>query len=130
MHLVRHLATLACIIAPMSAMAEVCDKERPNWDGLPISGFAEALTQFSSPAALFLLAASALAIRFRNQWAALAVMLLWTGLISIITMIDPSGVNAAARAEGCAGSATLFIVAVTAICVGMILYTAPRTARP
>lgn len=128
--LARSLIALACIAAPLPALAEVCDKERPNWDGLPVSGLAEALSLFSSPAGLVLLAASALVIRFRNQWAALITMLLWTGLISVITMIDPTGINEAARAEGCTGSATLFIIAVAAICGAMILYTAPRSSRP
>ena len=126
----QYLTTLLCVIAPLPALAEVCDKERPNWDGLPVSGLHEAMTLFSSPAGLVLLAASALALRFRNQWGALIVVLLWTGLISVVTMVDPNGINTAARAEGCVGSATLFIVAVAAICVGMILYTAPRTSRP
>jgi hypothetical protein len=45
-------------------------------------------------------------------------------------MKDPTGVQNLARVEGCVGSASLFIVIATAICIVTILYTAPRKSRP
>lgn len=111
------------------ARAEVCNKERPNWDGVPVGMVQEALMLTLSPAALVLIAASMLAIRFKSQWGALIVVLLWTGLLSLLTMLDPTGVRALAQAEGCLGSPALFIGAVIALCAGMIVYTAPRLGK-
>jgi hypothetical protein len=118
------LATL-----PTIAGAGVCDTQYPDWDGTPATMLSEALAQFTSPLALILLVASALALRFRSQWGGLAVTLLWAGLVSMIAFFDPGGTRTQAMTEGCVGPATLFIAAVTAICTGIILYTAPRQRR-
>lgn len=117
-------AALALLAAP--AMAEVCDKERPGWDGTPVTAFGEILALFLSPAGLILLAASIVALRFRSQWIGLATIILWTGLITLITMADPTGIRPLAMAEGCVGSPALFIAVVAAICVAIVLYTRPR----
>lgn len=115
----------ASLLMPTAAWAEVCDKERPSWDGEPVNAVQEALFLFSTPAALVLILASMLAIRFRHQWGGLIVVLLWTLMVSLVSMADPTGTADLARAEGCTGSPALFIAAVAAICVAMILYTAP-----
>ena len=112
---------------PGVAWAEVCDKVRPGWDGAPVSALGEALGLFLSPAGLILLALSIFAVRFHAQWAGLAVVLLWTVFVTIVTMADPTGIRPQAMAEGCVGSPTLFIVAVAAICVAIVLWTKPRT---
>jgi hypothetical protein len=114
---------------PLPVWAEVCDKERPNWDGVPATAFDEAISLFSTAPSLALLLATALVIRFRSQWGALAVFVLWTVLISIIAFADPTSIRIAAIDEGCIGPNTLFITAVVAICIGMILYTVPRPGR-
>lgn len=111
------------------AWAEVCDKTRPNWDGSPVGVLDEAIFLLSTPATLILIVASLLAIRFRHQWGALAVVVLWTLLVSLIAMGDPTGLRADEIAEGCVGSPALFIGFGAAICVGMIIYTTPRPDR-
>ena len=90
----------------------------------------EAIALFSSPPALILLIATAIAVRLRHQWGALVVVLGWTALVSFVSVFRPDAeLHAAAVHEGCAGSAALFIGTVTAICIAMILYTAPRPSR-
>ena len=123
------IAGLALI--PSAAWAEVCDKVRPDWDGIPEDGLGEAIALFSTVPSLVLLVATALVIRFRSSWGALAVCVLWTAFVSFISFpfADKGTVMPLARAEGCVGSPTLFIGIVAAICVAMILYTAPRNTR-
>lgn len=122
--LVLPVATLA--FAPLPAWAEVCEKVRPDWiPGSDISVVSEAISLLSSPVSIILLLASALAIRLRAQWWALAVVVFWTIWVTIISADDPAGIQKLAKAEGCIGSPSLFFAIVGAICVGMIIYTAP-----
>jgi hypothetical protein len=120
---------MLALVTPGAALAEVCDKTRPSWDGEPVNAFGEAVFLFSSPAALLLVLGSLIVIRFRHQWGALGIVVLWTLLVSLISMGDPTGLKEFEVAEGCIGSPVLFIGVVTAICVGMILYTTPRQDR-
>ncbi len=110
-------------------MAEVCADTRPGWDGDPVSAAGEAIALFASPMGIVLVISTLAALRFRSQWGALVVVVLWTGLVTMVTMLDPTGVRDLAQAEGCIGSPTLFIALVAAICVGTILYTMPRETR-
>ncbi len=119
-------AFLPGVLVPGAAFAEVCDKLRPDWSGGPVSAFQELFNLAATPPALLLLVVSALVIRFRHQWGALAVVVLWTVYASALTMFDPTGLRAPALVEGCVGSPALFIVTVAAICVGLILYTSPK----
>lgn len=127
---IRRIFTgLAIWLISTPAVAEVCDKLRPDWDGEPVSAIGVAISLFASPISLILLIATAFAIRFRSQWGALAVVLGWTVNVSLISMVDPGGVRQIARVEGCIGSPALFIGLVAAICAGMIIYTMPRETR-
>ena len=117
-------------LLPGAAWAEVCDKVRPGWDGAPVTMVGEAITQFTTIPAVVLLLGSAVAIRFRSQWGAAAVVVLWTAWVSVNAFLDTSGgVKDAAMLEGCIGAPVLFIVAVAAICTGMIIYTFPPPRR-
>ena len=116
-------------LLPGAAWAEVCDKERPGWDGTPATPWDEAISLFSTLPALGLIAATLLAWRFRHTWGGLAVVLLWSFLITAIVTLDEDGVRDAALAEGCRGDPILFIGAVIAICVATVLYTAPHKPR-
>ena len=118
------LATL-----PTAAGAKVCDKERPDWNGTPVTAVGEAIALFSNPVSLVLLMVTALAVRFRSQWGALAVCLAWTGWVSLVAFMDTGGIRSAALAEGCIGSPTLFIVIACTLCVAAVIYTAPRPAK-
>lgn len=114
-------------VLPTPAWAEVCAQTRPGWDGASVGPVREMLFLFSTPLSIALVLASLLVLRFRHQWGALVLVVFWTLMVTMVSMADPTGVRHLAIAEGCVGSATLFIAAVAAICVGMILYTVPHT---
>jgi len=126
----RLLPAPALGMMPGPALAQACAAMRPNWSpGTQATGWTEALHYFSSVPALVLLIATALAIRFRSQWGGLLVTVLWSALVALVVLErfgdDPDGLRKSAFLEGCLGSPTLFIAAVTAICAATILYTAP-----
>lgn len=115
--------------APTPALAEVCDKVRPNWTpGTPSTMLTEAIALFSTVPSLVLIVATLAALRFRSQWGGLAVVVGWTIWTSLAAFGRDSILEQAA-AEGCVGAPTLFIAAVAAICVGTVLYTLPRETR-
>ncbi len=118
------------VLMPSSAWAEVCDKMRPNWvPGTDATVWTEMIGLFSSVPSIALLIATALVVRFRSAWGGVVVTVLWTGLISLLVFSAPDEARLQAVKEGCIGSPTLFIGVVAAICVAMILYTAPRAER-
>jgi len=124
------LLTFTLLLTPSAAFAEVCDKIRPGWiPGTHASALSEAFHLFTTLPAILLLLCSVLVLRKRSQWGALAVVVLWSCMISVITFLDTPFANQAAKLEGCIGAPTLFIGAVTAICMAMILYTMPRETR-
>ena len=55
----------------------------------------------------------------------LGAVILGTAFITIVAMIDPSGLRAPGMAEGCIGSPALFIAAAAAICVAIVFRTKP-----
>lgn len=114
---------------PSRALAEVCDKERPDWDGTPPGMLDEAIGLFLSPAGLFLSGALLLALLFRHAMGTALVALLWSFFITALVtgMDDP--LRAAAVREGCIASPTLFIAASTAICLAAVVYTFRREKR-
>jgi len=116
------------LATPTAALAEVCDKVRPLWQpGTPATAWDEMLALMGTPLSLALLLATAVAIRFRSQWGALAVLVLWTFWVSTIAFFGADDeINRQAIAEGCIGSPALFIGVVAAICIAMIIYTTPR----
>lgn len=120
---------LILALMPGAAWAGACDTERPGWDGVAEDGIGEAIALFSTIPSLALIVATALVIRFRSTWGGLAVAVLWTGLVSLFAFVGPGEVRRQAIVEGCIGSPSLFIGIVAAICVAMILYTAPITER-
>jgi len=122
------LAALVALI-PGSALAEVCDKARPDWNGVPVTALGEAVTLMFSPMGLSLLISTLAALRFRSQWGGVAAVVGWTAFATLLTMADPTGFRPEAMAEGCIGSPTLFIALAAAISVGTIIYTAPRKAE-
>lgn len=124
------IASVGMLVAAGPAQAATCAQMRPNWTpGVPASAWDELIALMSTPPSLVLILASLLAIRFAHQWGALIVVLLWTLWVSFVAMSAPDPDRLAGIQEGCIGSPTLFIAAVAAICVGMILYTTRRAAR-
>ena len=91
---------LILALLPSAAWAEVCDKERPAWDGAPVTPVTEAVALFSSLPALVLICATLLALRFRHQWGGLIVVLLWSFLISAHVSLDRACENDLFRTVG------------------------------
>lgn len=115
------------VLSPNSALAQSCAVMRPDWiPGTKVSAVSEAILLFSNPIVLILLLASAVAIRFKSKWGALVLVVLWTVITSVLAFTDFGG-RAAGIAEGCVGSASLFIAVVAALSVAMILYTSPKS---
>lgn len=110
-------------------MENTCAQIRPDWNGNAVTALSEAITLAVSPFPLVLFALTLVVIFLRHQWGALVLVVSWSLYVSFLTMFDTTGTLAAARSEGCVGSPTLFIAVVAAICVAMIIYTAPREAR-
>lgn len=122
----RLILPLLLAFAPSAARADTCDTIRPAWDGNPVTGFGELMFLLQTPIVLALILTTALALRFRNQWFGLVVVLGWSMATYFLTGGD---LHTAAMAEGCAGPTTLFIVAVFALCAAIVLYTAPLKKR-
>lgn len=121
---------LILVLLPGPAWAGACAELRPGWDGTPVSAWAEAVALLGSPLSLILLVATALALRFRSQWGALAVCVAWSFLVSGFTVFDPTGgAREAAMTEGCVGSPAIFILGVAALCVATVLYTGTPERR-
>ncbi|MEW9918317.1 hypothetical protein AB2B41_01770 [Marimonas sp. MJW-29] len=115
------------LLAPLPAWAEVCDRMRPLWTpGTPATAWDELIALMITPPSLVLLLLSVLVLRFRHQWGALAVVMAWSLWVSFVALSTPDAARLHAISEGCIGSPTLFILAVAAICVAMILYTVPH----
>ncbi|MCK0096596.1 hypothetical protein MWU60_13530 [Yoonia sp. F2084L] len=122
----RRLIWGAALLSPTSAFAEVCSQERPSWDGLPVTALGEFLILMQTPVVLLLIVVTALVIRFRSEWGGLIVVVGWS--LSTYLVIDWAGTNpirTSAINEGCIGNPALFIVVAAAVCIGVVLYTAP-----
>jgi hypothetical protein len=125
----RLIAALPAALLPGAAWAAACDSLRPGWDGTPVTVWGEALALLSSPASLFLLAASATAVLLRSALGAVVVCVLWSGLTMMIAASGPAGPRGLARAEGCAASPAVFIAGIALLCAAMVLYTSRRPGR-
>lgn len=128
-------AALALVVAMATpALAGVCEAERPFWSpGSPATALDEFVHLALSPASIILLLLTAIVVRFRNQWGGLAVLVLWSLLVSVLAFgwgpQSRADVLQSARLEGCIGSPVLFIGLVAVICLAMILYTTPQQRR-
>ena len=125
---IRRRLTIAALLAmPSSAMADICAIRTPDWDGTQQSAWAELLNSLQSPMTLFLIITTAVVIKFRSQWGGLAIVVAWSGLIAILMASESywEGV-----AEGCIGSPSLFFGLIGALCIGVVLYTAPLPKKP
>jgi len=92
-----------------------------------MSGMDELLHLFQTPLVLLLVLATALAVRFRREWGGVAVVVGWSLATFLLTGTGGSyGIMDVGRVEGCVGSPALFIAVAVAVCIGVVLYTAPR----
>lgn len=105
------------------AFAEVCDKERPDWDGIPATQVSEAIYLFTRPISLFLLAALATSVIVRHALGTAIAVLLWGFYITALVWPDATGITASALREGCQAPPSLFIAIASALCVAAVLFT-------
>lgn len=122
------------VTMPTPALAGACEAERPFWvPGSPATALDEFVHLALSPASIILLLLTAIAVRFRSQWGGLAVLVLWSILVSVLAFgwgpQSRAEALQSARLEGCLGSPVLFIGLVAVICLAMILYTTPQQRR-
>lgn len=101
----RLIATLA-LLAPMPAMAEVCDKLRPDWtpDDGPVGWLAETALIFTSPPGLVLLALFALAMWRGWRVPLVIVTMAAVALAFLLYVGNGAAMATTGRAEGCIGS--------------------------
>lgn len=118
----RLTATAGLALLSGAAWAEVCDKERPGWDGVPVTIWSEPIYFFTSWFGLFILIAAAAAIVLRTPFVVSFVMLL-SAAASVMLVVtgstDPTALADQARAEGCVGPPHLSIALLTAISAAM-----------
>ena len=126
----RLIATALLVGAAAPAYAQSCAEVRPGWDGMPVSAFGELLFLAQSPLVLILVMLTAVALRFRSEWGGLVVVVGWSITTYLVTgWGSGAAAQTAAAAEGCVGSPALFIAVAAALCVGVVLYTAPIGKR-
>ena len=116
------------ILIATPAHAEVCDKERPNWDGSPVSLVDEAIALALGPTGLFFIGATAVAVLFRHSIGVGIACVMWAFYITALIMRGDD-VFEQAVAEGCIGNPALFVGLVAAICLAAVLFTIRREKR-
>ncbi len=115
---------LGAYVLPTPAVAEVCDKTRPSWNGTAATVLSEALYLLTTPFGLATCGLFLLAILTRStSW--LVISTLSSGGIAIMFYVrdrveDPSNANQLALQEGCVGPTTLAV----AICLGFCVISA------
>ena len=124
----RRLALAGLMLWAAPAQADVCGVLRPNWDGQPLNAFDELVVLFQTPLVLILVLASALAVRFRSEWAGLAVVVGWS-IASYLALGVNDTDHGQAQIDGCIGNPSLFIAVAGVIGIGVVLYTAPLRKR-
>ena len=122
----RRLTLGLALLCPAPAWAEVCSDLRPGWDGSTVTAFDEMLFLAQTPMVLILILGTALAVRLRSEWGGVAVVVGWSLATFVVTEWGSrDGLRSEAIAEGCASSPGLFIAVAAAMCIGVVLYTAP-----
>jgi hypothetical protein len=124
----RLVVFLGLLVSPTALFAEVCDKERPLWNGGPVSAWQEAIGYLTSPIGWLLLAVCALALLFRRRWlwaicGIVAALIGWAAVK--LPHLDDISVNfyELMQQEGCLGPPHLSIAICAAISVSSF-YTA------
>lgn len=95
-----------------------------------MTALSEFLWLLQTPIVLLLIIGTALAVRFRHEWGGLIVVVGWSLATFLITgWGSQDGATAAAMIEGCVGPSWLFIGMACALCIGVVVYTAPLKKR-
>ncbi len=112
-------------LLPTSALAEVCDKERPDWSPAlgPATGLDELVFLFTSLPGLGLLGALTLAA-LTAQKRYFAITALFAALIGTALSLPPDDLTRTAITEGCVGPQTLPIIACATLTVTALIFLA------
>lgn len=82
----RLIALLGLSVSPTVIFAEVCDKERPNWNGIPVTAAQEVAFLFIQPTQIILLAITVFVIYRRARISCGLLALVWAAFIpSLLT---------------------------------------------
>ena len=105
---------MSCL--PGAAWAEVCDKERPFWDGSHVNMFEEVIAQLTNPFTVLIVILSVLLV-LQRKW---ALPLFGTLIICVYALFfaDPLFLdddNWAAKQEGCIGNQEMWWAALAGI---------------
>lgn len=124
--MIARLITLALILLPGAAWAEVCDNERPDWVAAngPATGLDELIFLFSSLPGLGILGALVLAALTaqKRYFAITAVFATLIGTGYWLNATRPDEITVAAVAEGCVGPQTLPIAACALIAITSVVF--------
>ena len=117
---------------PTAAFAEVCDKERPNWNSGPTGLVSEAWAFLTLPFFMwFLIPSTAVCLLLKNKIGCILMATIWAAVgfyVAINAITDPTTVHEAAVREGCIAPPHLFITLCAAISIAT-LYTALRQRK-
>lgn len=104
----RQLTAAPTLLLPGPAMAEVCDKIRPDWSAATGAQgvLAETAYVLASPPSLGCLSLLLLALILPRLWLAIPATLLTLAFAALLIVSRQSDMAALARAEGCLATAT------------------------
>lgn len=110
--------TALFILLPTTALAEVCDKQRPDWapEYGPATGLDELVFLFTSLPGLGILGALMLAV-LTGQKRYFAIATVFAALVGAALSLPPDELTRAAIAEGCVGPQTIAITTCAVIAV-------------
>jgi hypothetical protein len=124
----RLIALLGLLVSPTALIAEVCDIERPHWNGSPVTVVQEAAILFTQPTQIILLAATLFLIYRKARIGCGLLALVWAAFIPSLLTRDLDDATWEAFQEGCIGGTDLSIGLSAAICI-LTLYAALRPRR-
>ena len=132
--------TLGALIGgllPTGAIAEVCDKERPDWnpsDG-PVGPFEDVVLFVVTPFGLILLALAVASVLVRHTWLTALTTVIMTAVLALLwsEWREADEVKMASIAEGCRAAASPILIGVVLVTLAMIpavaTWRSPRSRR-
>ncbi|NBZ89101.1 hypothetical protein [Stagnihabitans tardus] len=106
---------LLLLLLPSPLRAEVCDKEAPDWDGVPVTALSPVLDFWTSLPGLALAAVFLMALLVHRR--AMTLLALAAGLLPLVWFYgldDGANIRTAAIREGCAGPPWLLTLSLLA----------------
>jgi hypothetical protein len=140
MEILRMKRTLGALIwgfLPTGAIAEVCDKVRPDWnpsDG-PVGPFEDVVLFFVTPFGLILLALAVASVLVRRTWLTALTTVIMTAVLAPFWSEwgEDNEVMRLAIAEGCRAAASPILIIVVLVTLAIIpavaTWRSPRSRR-